>query len=247
MIKNLIRLAVLLTVLISCNKNESSEFYVIHGEIKNYQGPIYLAPAVDTLYYSSLFKIDTSQVVNGKFNFKISSKLDSPLPFRILTDSAMGALFILEPKDHSLILDSINGTPTIERNDETITDQKKLLSERLKPLKEELTASMQKIYSSNYSNDTIIKYADIAQGKFKEEGLSIIEEFSKEYPGSYVSFWNLALAQMYYGYDTKIARGYENMSQDIKNSDVAKLFEEKLLMSKLAQEGTLFPTFQSDQ
>jgi len=242
--KNIFLLLIVLAVLISCNKKESSEFYIIKGEIENFEGDIFLSPGIDTLYYSNNFREDTATVVDGKFKFKLSTKIETPLPFAIRSSNSIFTMFfLLEPQNQEIIFDSIDfgKYPTIVGEYQLLYDEQDLLIERMRSSKEKLASSMNEIYSSNYSNDSILKLVDIAKNKFKKSSLFSISEFSKDYPDSYVSFWYLALSQMIYGYDIEIENAYNNLSQKIKNSDVAKLFEQKLLMSKVSQTGSTFP------
>jgi len=235
----------ILTFIISCSKKESSEFYIIKGEIENFEGDIFLSPAIDTLYYSNNFREDTAKVVDGKFSFNLSKKFEMPLPFAIRSSNSIFTMFfLLEPQNQEILLDSIDfgKSPTIVGEYQLIYDQQNKIRERMKSSQEELGASMKEIYGSNYSNDSILKLADIAQDKFKKSSFLTISRFSKEYPDSYVSFWYIAQSQMIYGYDNEIENAYQNLSLEIKNSDVAKLFEQKMLMSKISQTGNPFPS-----
>lgn len=241
--KNSLLLIIGLAVLISCNKIESPEFYVINGEIKNFEGEIYLIPAVDTLYYSNNFREDTATVVDGKFKFRLSTKFETPLPFRIRTDNSITNQFIMESKDQLIKIEEMSPMikPSISCENSTVHSEDVTLAERRQPSREELGIAMNSLNNSKFSNDSIQKLSYTAQEKFKEKTLLIIKEFSKEYPKSYVSFWYLAMSQMYYGYDIEIENAYENLSPEIRNSDVAKLFEQKILMSKVSQTGSTFP------
>ena len=153
----------------------------------------------------------------------------------------MSSAFVLEPKNHKIIIDDINGRLKIVNENSILNDQQKIISGRMKSSREALNSAMKNMYNSNFSNDSIQKLSAIAQGKFKEETLLIIAEFSKDYPKSYVSFWYIAMGQMYYGYDIALENAYENLSGEIKKSDVAILFEQKMLMSKMSQTGSTFP------
>lgn len=240
--KNAILLIIGLLALISCNKSVSPEFYVIQGEFKDFEGKIYLSTAVDTLYYSNNFKRDSATVVDGKFEFKINPKFKTPLPFHIYSHNGRSPVFFLQPKDDKVVVSYVDGRLIATCKKSLITDEQEILYSRMKSSGEELAVAMNKIYNSNYSNDSIQKYSEIAQSKFKKNSLSTIKEFSEEYPKSFVSFWYLAMSQMFYGYEAVLESSYENLSPEIKNSDVAKLFEEKLLMSKVSQTGSPFPT-----
>ena len=242
MTKNVFLLIIGLAFLISCNKNESPEFYIINGEIKNFEGKIYLIPAVDTLYYSNNFREDTATVVDGKFKFRLSTKFETPLPFRIRTDNSITNQFIMESKDQLIEIEEMSPMikPSISCENSTVHSEDVSLAERRQASREELGIAMNSLNNSKFSNDSIQKLSDIAQEKFKENTLLIIKEFSKEYPKSYVSFWYLAMSEMIYGYDIAIENAYENLSPKIKKSNVAKLFEQKMLMSKISETGSPF-------
>ncbi len=237
-----------LALLMSCNKVESSEFYVINGEIKNFEGEIYLIPAEDTIYYSNNFRRDTATVRDGKFKFRLSTKCKTPLPFRIRTENSITASFILEPQNQSIKIDSINSStrPRILSENSVINSEYLILDERRRPSKEEKDSTFKKMYSSNYSNDSIQKIAFIARGKYDEQTLSILKDFSKDYPESYVSFWFLVSLQFNMGYNIEIENAYAYLSPNIKNTEVGKIFEKKMLMSKMAQKGSYFPEVETN-
>ena len=236
-----------LTVLMSYNEIQSPEFYVINGEIENFEGEIYLSPAIDTLYYSINFREDTATVVDGKFKFRLSKKCKTPLPFRIRTANSITNQFILEPQNQLIRIDEMSPIikPNIFCENSTIHSEDVILAERRKSSREEINSTMKRIYDSNYSNDSIQKLRVIALDKYKEKTLLILTDFSEDYPESYVSFWYLAMSQMYDGYSIKLENAYENLSPNIKNSEVGKIFEEKMLMSKLSQTGSYFPSFET--
>lgn len=240
-------LTLILIVLMSCDKKESTEFYVIDGEFENYEGDIYLSPAIDTAYYSNNFREDTARVIDGKFKFKLSKKLNTPLPFHIRTENLITDYFNLDPKNHQVRIDELNGSikPTFLCENPIIHNEDKVLAERRKSPREVMISTIENIYNSNFSNDSIQKLAAIAQEAYKEKSLLILKQFSKDYPQSYVSFWFLARSQMYFGYDINMEYAYENISSEIKESAVGIIFEEKLLMSKISQTGTSFPSFES--
>lgn len=247
--KTVLLLIIGLAVLMSYTEIQPPEFYVIKGEIKNYEGEIYLSRAVDTLYYSNHFREDTAAVVDGKFNFRLSTKCKTPLPFRIRTTSSMTNQFVLEPQNQRITIDEMSPIikPVIFCENSTLHSEDVILAERRISSREGLNTAMKNIYNSNYSTDSIQKLLVSAQDKYKEKTLLILEGFSEDYPKSYVSFWYLAMSQMYYGYDINIENAYKNLSPNIKESDVGKIFEQKMLMSKLSQTGSYFPSVETKE
>ena len=236
-----------LTVLMSYNQIQTPEFYLINGEIENYEGEIYLSPAIDTLYYSNNFREDTATVVDGKFKFRLSTKCKTPLPFRIRTANSITNQFILEPQNQRITIDEMSPIikPNIFCENSTIHSEDVILAERRKFSREELASTLKNIYNSNYSNDSIQKLRAITLDKYKEKTLLILKGFSEDYPKSYVSFWYLAMSQMYDGYSIQLENVYENLSPSIKNSEVGRIFEQKMLVSKISQTGSYFPSFEN--
>jgi hypothetical protein len=237
-----------LTVLMSCNKPQTPEFYLINGEIENFEGEIYLIRTTDTIYYLNNFRQDTATVRDGKFEFRLSTKCKTPLPFRIRTENSMTASFILEPQNQSIKIDSINSStrPRILTENSIINSEYLILDERRRFSKEEIESTFKRIYSSNYSNDSIEKLAFIARGKYNEQTLSILKDFSKDYTESFVSFWFLVSLQFSLGNHIEIENAYENLSPNIKNTEVGKIFEQRMLMSKMVQKGSYFPEVETN-
>ena len=159
MTKNVFLLIIGLAFLISCNKNESPEFYIINGEIKNFEGKIYLIPAVDTLYYSNNFREDTATVVDGKFKFRLSTKFETPLPFRIRTDNSITNQFIMESKDQLIEIEEMSPMikPSISCENSTVHSEDVSLAERRQASREELGIAMNSLNNSKFSNDSIQK------------------------------------------------------------------------------------------
>jgi len=234
---------IILSLLISCSKTKPLEHYIINGEIDNYNGKIYLYPAVDTIYYSNNFKVDSTTVKDGKFKFILSKRNKIPLPFRIRTNNSMTSQFVMEPQNQLIVLDSVysNIKPKLISENSTVHNEDLILEKRKEPLNETYDLNISKIYNSNYSKDSIEKLGNDERIKLNDEHLLIIKDFTKDYPDSYVSFWGIVNSQMYNGYNVEIENAFNNLSLNIKNTKEGKILKSRLLESKVLQIGTYFP------
>ena len=233
-----------LTVLLSCKKTESQEYYVIKGQIENYNGSIYLTKAVDSKYYFDNFNNDSTIVKNGKFEFKLSKKIETPLPFYIETDETRTYHFLLEPKNQQIIIDSLyyNVSPKIISENSTIPNEELILEERKSLALDEFKTEFKKIENADFPKDSIEKLAINARENFTLKSNIILTDFTKDYPDSYVAFWDIALVQMYNGFSKELEKAYNNLSPSIKQTKAAKLFEKGMLETKILSLGSNFPT-----
>lgn len=242
MTKTVLLFLISLSFLASCDKPNSPEFYTINGEVKNYNGKVYLYPAVDTIYYSNNFKVDSTIVKDGKFKFKLSKRNKIPLPFRIRINNSMTTQFILEPKNQLILIDGISeNNPKLIPENTTIREEHLILQKRRALLNEEFDANIEKIYASKYSNDSIEKLVNVERTRLNDESLLVIRDFTKDYPDSYVSFWYIVLSQTYNGFNVEIENAFNNLSPGIKNTKEGEILKRRLLESKVLQIGTFFP------
>lgn len=232
-----------LTVLISCKKSESLEYYVIKGQIENYNGSIYLTKAVDSIYYFNNFIKDSATVKDGKFEFRLSKNIVTPLPFYIETDETRTYHFLLEPKNQQIIIDSLyyNVSPKIICENSAIPNEELILEKRKKPALEKFKSEFKKIKNTDFPKDSIEKLAIKARENFTLKSNIILTDFTKDYPDSYVAFWDIALVQMYNGYNKELENAYNNLSPSIKQTKAAKLFEKSMLETKILSSGSYFP------
>jgi len=232
-----------LTVLLSCEKTESLEYYVIKGQIENYNGSIYLTKAVDSIYYFNNFTKDSATVKDGKFEFRLSKKFDTPLPFYIETDESRTYQFLLEPANQQIIIDSLyyNVSPKIISENSTIPNEELILEKRKKPALEKFKSEFKKIKNTDFPKDSIEIFANATREILTYESNLVLTDFTKDYPNSYVSFWQIVTNQMYNGYNKELENAYNNLSPSIKQTKVAKLFEESMLEAKVLSLGSYFP------
>ncbi len=232
-----------LTVLLSCEKTESLEYYVIKGKIENYNGSIYLTKAVDSKYYFDNFIKDSAIVKDGKFEFRLSKKFDTPLPFYMETDESRTYQFLLEPASQQIIIDSLyyNVSPKIICENSTIPNEELILEERKSLALNEFKTEFKKIENANFPKDSIEKLAINARENFTLKSNLVLTNFTKDYPNSYVSFWQIVTNQMYNGYNKELENAYNNLSTSIKKTKAAKLFEKSMLETKILSSGSYFP------
>jgi len=216
----------ILLFITSCRRNQPSEFYVINGEIKNYNGKIYLTQTVDTIYYSNKFRKDSAIAVNGKFEFRISKKNSIPFPFYLNIDNTRTSWFILEPKDQQIIIDSLyhGAKPIIICENSIIPREKLILEERNKPVFEEFKLELNKIRNANFPKDSIETHMIAIRKKMSNRAILILKDFTKEYPNSYVAFWKIVIIQMYNGFSEELESAYKNLSSSIKQTEAANIF-----------------------
>lgn len=237
-------LTFLFTILLSCQKTKPLNFYIIDGKIKNYNGKIYLTKVVTSEYYpDNLFDKDSTNVVDGKFEFRLSKKYNIPFPFYLRTEETRTSRFILEPKDQQIIIDSLyfNVLPKIIRKNSTINEEKQKLIEKEKPFLETFKKEIKKIRSPSFPKDSIPKFSIAARKKLSVERNLVVLNFVKEYPNSYFSFWELVISQTYNGYSKELENSYGYISNSIKKNNVSKIFEKNLLLSKSLFPGNYFP------
>lgn len=232
-----------LITLISCKNSESSKYYIIDGEINNYNGKIYLTNAADTKYYPDNFIKDSVKVLNGKFQFRLSKNFNIPFPFHLQTDKLRTNRFILEPQNQKIVIDSLyhNVKPKIICENSTISSEEQIIKEKEKIPFEEFKLEFSKIRDTSFPKDSVEKFAIAARKKLTDKRILILREFTKEFPNSYVGFWDIVVNQMYNGYSEELENAYNNLSSDIRGSVPAKELEVRMLNGKVLQVGKYFP------
>jgi thiol-disulfide isomerase/thioredoxin len=236
------------TLFQSYQKNNFQEFYIVEGQIKNYNGEIYLQRSAPSTYYNdfemdSIGILEKTIVINGKFKFKLKKKNNFPLVFHIGTDKTKTYDFILEPKNQQLIIDSLyyNVSPKIICKNSTIQDEEKILNEKKAPSIEEFKSDYKKIKNDKFPKDSVETFMTSLRNKLSYESNLALKNFTKDYPNSYVGFWDIVKTQMYDGYDIELESAYDNLSDLIKKSEQAKIFEKSMLEAKTLKNGKVFP------
>lgn len=233
----------LIILMISCKEATPKDYYSIKGKIKNFNGTIYLIKAVDNKYYFDNFIKDSAIVINGKFEFRLSNKINYPLPFYIETDKTRSFRFLLEPKDQQIIIDSLyyNFSPKIICKNSTVPAESLLLEKRDSIALEEFKTEFKKIQISNFPKDSIEKFAIKAREKLTFKTNLNLTEFARDYPNSFVPFWEIVLKTSYNGYYVELENAFNNLSDSIKQTKVSSIFIETLLTAKTLQNGSFFP------
>ena len=239
-------LFICLIAFLSCKNSEPSKYYIIDGKINNYNGKIYLTNAVDSKYYPDNFIKDSAIALDGKFKFKLSKKFNIPFPFHLETDKTRTNRFILEPKDQLIIIDSLyfNTIPKIESENSTINLENKILKERMSPFLLTFKAKFDEFKKPDFPKDSIEKFAIAAREKLTYDTNLILENFSKEYPYSYVAFWEIIVRQMYNGYQKELESAYNNLSNNLRQTAAGKEFESKMIEGTKLSMGSHFPKMQ---
>ena len=229
--------------MISCQEVPQKNYYSIKGKIKNFNGTIHLKNAVDNKYYFDNFINDSIIVIDGKFEFRLSRKINYPLPFYIETDKTKTYDFILEPKNQQLIIDSLfyNVSPTIISENSTIQNEQQILEERNSSAIKEFQLEFEKTKTKDFPKDSLEIFGISARKKLTDKSILILKEFTRDYPNSYVAFWKIVTAKMYNGYDIELENAYNNLSNKIKKTSAAKIFEKSMLEARTLQNGTVFP------
>ncbi|NJB72224.1 thiol-disulfide isomerase/thioredoxin [Saonia flava] len=242
--KKIAPILLLIFIIISCKKVKPKEYYSIKGKIENFNGNIYLTKALfdDEYYFDNSLK-DSVLVSDGKFEFRLSTKNNFPLPFYIETDKTKTSHFILEPKDQQIIIDSLyyNVFPKIICKNSTIQKEQLILKERISIALEKFKTEFKKIKSPDFPKDSIEKSAINAREKLTFESNLILKEFAKDYPNSFVSFWKIAMNIQYNGYNEELENAYNNLSTTIKQSKVSNVLLQNILKAKTFKIGNHFP------
>ncbi len=230
--------------MVSCKEVKQNNYYSIKGKIENFKGTIYLKKAIDGNYYLNNVIKDSAIVKDGKFEFRISKKNSIPLPFYIETDKTKTFRFLLEPEDQQIIIDSLyyNVSPKIIYENSTILNEELILKERRTLTLQEFKAEYEKIEEPNFPKDSIEKFAFNARKKLNKQSYLTLTNFIKDYPNSYVGFWEIAISTSYNGYNEELENAYNNLSVKIKQSEVAKVFENNMTNAKTLKIGGYFPT-----
>lgn len=233
----------LFLIITGCKNVKQDNYYSITGKIEKFKGTIYLKKAIDSGYYFNDVIKDSAVVTDGNFEFKISKKNAIPLPFYIETDKTRTFRFLLEPENQQIIIDSLyyNVSPKIIYKNSTILNEELILKERRALALNEFKAEFEKIQSPNFSKDSIEKFAFNARKKLNEQSYLTITNFIKDYPNSYVGFWEIAISISYNGYNEELENAYNNLSDKIKQSEVAKVFENNITNAKTLKIGSYFP------
>lgn len=233
----------LLFLMVSYKEVQQNNYYSIKGNIKNFKGTIYLRKVIDDNYYLNTVIKDSAIVKDGKFEFRISKKNAIPLPFYIETDKTKTFRFLLEPEDQQITIDSLyyNVSPKIIYKNSTILNEELILKERRVLALKEFKAEFKKIQSPNFPKDSIEKFSINARKKLNEESCLALTNFIKDYPNSFVGFWEIIISSTYNGYNEELENAYNNLSIKIKQSDVAKVFENNMTSAKTLKTGGSFP------
>lgn len=241
---SLFNLILFVVIITSCHNTVRNDSYVIEGVVKNYEGKIYLFGYATPKYYFDNFKMDSAMVVNDKFEFKLAKESKFPLPFYLLTENdIMSERFILEPKNQKIIIDSLyfKVRPRIITKNSTINHEIDILFKRRKPFLETFKANTNAILSSDIPMESHAKLFNIERDKLTYKSDSVLVDFAKEYPNSFFSFWEIVIGQTGNGYSKEIEKAFNNLSDSIKETKIAKLFLEDLKNAKSLYPGNYFP------
>jgi peroxiredoxin len=240
----ILNLALYILVAYSCKNPKIKDHHIIQGDIKKYESKIYLIQAVDSKYYFNKFQKDSTLVINGKFEFRLSNEIKYPLPFYLISENGdRSEKFILEPKSQRITLDSLhfNVKPKISNEGSTILYEQTVLNNKQKPLLERFMTATAAIANSNASKESYAELWDIERKKLSYRSDSVLVYFVKEYPDSYFSFWQIINALSGDGYTKEIEKAYNNLSAPIKETEIAKIFFEDLKVAKSLSLGNYFP------
>ncbi|WP_072881408.1 TlpA disulfide reductase family protein [Salegentibacter echinorum] len=172
--KNIGLLIILLSVIISCAKNNKSEGYTINGALRN------LPDSTSVVMYLDMDTVlDSTIVMNEKFRFK--GKIERPRRVMLRIESTKeGRLFWLENK----MIDITGEKGNIQNSQiegSTTQDEAELLLSRKDSIYEKMESLRDMITDAN--RDSLF----LVHEKMIDQEVEINKEFIKDYPNSYES------------------------------------------------------------
>lgn len=195
----------------------SSKAFKLSGTINSITGVIYLFPIGDRTYYQNLNKPIDAEVKNN--HFTIYEPCQYPYAFRIALKVNsklvyLSDIFWVDPKDQKITcnIDSLRKTPVIY-NSSMKELKKKFLAYRLKL----------KTFNNKIDRD------------------SILLEYTKLNPDSFISLWKLIDAFSYNGYQPLYDSIFSQLSPTIKDTYTGKILGNKLNSAKIITIGHIFP------
>ncbi|SFU71259.1 Thiol-disulfide isomerase or thioredoxin [Pustulibacterium marinum] len=230
------------TLLVSCDNTKSNEYQIAGDAPGLKDGAKLVLSEQDSLGRPK--SIDTAVVKDGKFKFTGTSN-ETKLGFLSLLNNRRGsAPIILEGGDitvefnkDTIIKSVIKGTPN---NDDfaKVLNKMSAVSDSINGMKDEMRELSQ---NKNFDG---IKVLQEKRQAYQEELSNYEINFSKENPDSYVSILLLEKNLMMQKDEfDKLASIFDNLNNDLKNSEKGKKLEEQINSIRKTKIGAVAPDF----
>ncbi|MBX3257383.1 MAG: AhpC/TSA family protein [Chitinophagaceae bacterium] len=241
----------IVVALLATGISSGQGFYFIKGRINGMDsGKVFLVP-VSKEFEESKNQLDSSEVHNGKFSLSINSRYKEPFAYRLLIvgprfSNETGVL-IIEPKNQEVFVDSISGyvSPIISHS--TIQDEirnlympffKSLITSGLKL--DDKTDELYEKFNESPPADSMKKF-ELLRSKLVFEGDSLLVEYCKRKPNSYVALWKLIERFESWGYKSEYLVAFNSLSNKLKNTETGRQFQKILERAKSLSVNSPFP------
>ncbi len=217
---------------------------------------IILSNSFSDKYYNGNLVRDSTAAENGKFSFKTPNKI-SDIPYAyVFVDKINGRsfyksdIFFIDSKTKNVIL----GKENSPENFEVTTDSDFIKKEVLKfqnyfaifnKDKENFNETSRKAYEkfedkTKIPRDFWDKYED-SEKKFNIIEDSILLDYVKENPNSFIVLWKLIEKFERNGYNTIYEETFNHLSSEIKTKKTAKTLQMAIKQASIFQIGKKFP------
>ncbi len=233
-----------------------SQSFTINGILHNVNsGKVFLvANTFSRNFYGNNSKLDSSEILKGKF--KIIKKFVYPFPlayrFIIQSDNLFGTtdFVFIYPKDQSVIIDSIDQhiAPIIV-NSLTQNEIRFIYNPYFKEFIKEVQNnniyedSLINKLGNNITNEILLSF----NSKRKNTALksdSLFYEYSKEHRNSYVTLWKLIERVNNNGYRKLYDTIFGKLSNNLRNSFTGSILRQQLKEIKQLSISNKFPTLE---
>lgn len=247
-----LRNSILLFLLFSFNRLcVCQTSYSLNGTITGVgSGKIFIVPVSNSFGIHG-GKLDSTNIVNGKFHIDILYTSRLPTAYRLIivdqeTKRETGFIF-LEAKKQKVIIDSINEyrSPTIP-NSNLQKELKKEYESFFKDIVVEGTALDTRIerayekFNDNLPPDSINVFLNLIDVLDKRGDL-LMTEYCRLHPKSYVALWKLIDRFEERGYRSAYEMAFHSLSGEIKGSAIGTMFNESLQKARALAPGNPFP------
>jgi len=219
----------LLFVFLSCWANivisQKTHSFSLYGTIDIDSGTMEFSTVANANDYPAHFNFSPVPVIRGKFLIK--GYLQEPVKLRLFCMEAGKPIYISE----GFYLDS--GTQSILCKKE-MTGYNRAIPDIHN---ETMDHYLQSYFSPEWhAVDTVSGYY-----QRKKLMMNYVKEYAKQYPGSYVSFWEIA-EKLEQGYDPALDSGFSYLSPAIKSTYSGRQLKNDIHHLRLTAIGKTFPT-----
>ena len=232
---------------------QKQNFYV-YGSVPNIDsGKVYVIPIVsDVRYYGENYKIDSSNIVKGKFTLKHNLSGREIYPYRIVVQSSslkgITDLVFFEAMNQVMQIDTLgeHNAPYIIKS-----SVQHIMKFKYNNFFRSIVDSFNLLYNYEDSlyelSDNVVLNDKMAEIEKKRDLLMlesdrIFKIFATTHPTSPITFWKMVERHENLGYHGDFDEIFENLGDELKNSEAGKRFIEELSQSKVLAIGNIFPT-----